>query len=134
MDRNVFVEVELELVEHHGPERLDVIVGGLTWGDREVGLEKDLLLWNVGDHQAVRMRCRRDVIQLHRPRSVRVHLLLPKAFDLRLLRVLRERVVQERPRRVERRLEELHVVLLRENRRAFSDEHRQPARVIGMRV
>ena len=74
------------------------------------------------------------MVHLDGARAVRVDLLLGHRFDLGLLRILRERVVQQRSRRVERLLEELLVVLLRDDRRAFGDQRRQPAGVIGVRM
>ena len=131
---DVAIEVQIELLENRN-QRLDVIVGRLPRRrQREVALEEHLLLGDVRDHQAVRVRHRRDVVHLDGARPVRVDLLLRHRFDLRLLRILRERVVQQRSRRVERFLEELLVVLLRDDRGAFGHQRRQPAGVIGVRM
>src|SRR5688572_21255194 len=116
VDVDVAIEVEIQLLEDRH-QRLDVIVARLACRrQREVALEQDLLLRDIGDQQAVRMGHRPDVVQLHPPRAVRVDLLVAEGFDLGLLRVLRERVVEQRSRRVERALEELFAVLLGDDR------------------
>ena len=72
------------------------------------------------------------MVHLNGSRSIRVDLLLRNGFDLRLLRILGESVVQQRSRSVERFLQKLLVVLLRDDRCAFGHQRRQPAGVIGM--
>ena len=111
MHVDVAIEVQIELLENRH-QRLDVIVGRLPRrGQREVALEQNPLLGDVRDHQAVRVRNRRDVVHLDDARPVRIDLLLRNGFDLCLHRALRKRVVQQRSWRVEGLLEKRLIVL-----------------------
>ena len=78
------------------------------------------------------MRRREDVVHLDGSRAVRVHLLVPHRFDPGFLRGLRQRVVQQRAWRVEGPLEELLVVPVRDDGRAFGHQRGQSAGVIGV--
>src|SRR6516164_172361 len=61
MDIDIAIVVQTELVENRG-QGLHVIVSWLTWRQREVTLEQNLLLGEVRDHQAVGVRNRRDMV------------------------------------------------------------------------
>ena len=132
MDVDIAIEVQIEFFED-GNQSFNVIVGRLSCsGQRKIALEQDLLFRDVHDDQAVRVRNRRDVVDLHGSRSIRVDLFLVNGLDFRLLRIFRERVGQQRPRVVKALLQELYIVLLRYDCCAFGHECRQTACVIRM--
>ena len=120
-------------------ERADVIVRGLRAPalgrvHREVALEQDLLLREVRDRQRVRVRRRIDVIELDRARAIGVDALVFHGVDTHATRIARQRVIEQRARRVQRPSEELDGILLRDDRRTLGHHGRDTRRVVAMRM
>src|SRR5262245_21938908 len=131
---DITVKAEIELLENRN-QGFDVIVGRLSRSrQRKVALEEDFLFGYERNHQAVRVRYRRDVVHLNGARSVRVDFLFGNGFDLCFLGILRESVIQQRSWSVERLLEKLLIVVLRDDGSAVGHQRRKAASVIGMRM
>ena len=70
-----------------------------------VGVDQDLFLRQIPDHEAIGMRKPLDHVDLERARGILEHPLVAReAFDHRLLARLRQRIGRQRPRRGQRRL------------------------------
>ena len=74
------------------------------------------------------------MIELDRARAVRVDALVLNAVDAHAARILRQRIVEQRARRVQRAVEELDRVRLRNHRRTLGHDRGNPRRVIAVRM
>ena len=136
VDVTLVVDAELRKRRH---ERAHVIVRGLRAPalgrvHREVALEQDLLLREVRDRQRVRVRRRIDVIELDRARAIGVDALVFHGVDTHATRIPRQRVIEQRARRVQRPSEELDGILLRDHRCTLGHHGRDTGRVVAMRM